>query len=121
VVPVARILVRQCLGVVSRARIAAVLAAFRAGPDDPLAAILERADRAARPTRGAAATVARIDLASGELAIAGVGNVAPWMSDPAHSSSSPSTARSATRRRRTSSTRFIGSRRVRCSWCAVSA
>lgn len=63
---------------------AAVLAAFRAGPDDPLAAILERADRAARPTRGAAATVARIDLASGELAVAGVGNVAPWLSGPAH-------------------------------------
>jgi len=58
---------------------AAVIAAFGAAPEDPLAAILERADRAARTTRGAAATVARIDLASREVAVAGVGNVAAWV------------------------------------------
>jgi len=58
---------------------AAVIAAFRAAPGDPLAAILERADRAARATRGAAATVARIDLLRRELVVAGVGNVAAWI------------------------------------------
>lgn len=58
---------------------AAVIAAFRDAPDAPLAAILERADRAARTTRGAATTVARIDLARRELAVAGVGNVAAWL------------------------------------------
>jgi anti-sigma regulatory factor (Ser/Thr protein kinase)/serine/threonine protein phosphatase PrpC len=58
---------------------AAVIAAFDAAPDDPLAAILLRADHAARATRGAAATVARIDLASRELSVAGVGNVAAWV------------------------------------------
>ncbi|HEU4729720.1 MAG TPA: SpoIIE family protein phosphatase, partial [Kofleriaceae bacterium] len=58
---------------------AAVIAAFRAAPGDPLTAILERADRAARSTRGAAATIARLDLATRELAIAGVGNVAVWV------------------------------------------
>jgi anti-sigma regulatory factor (Ser/Thr protein kinase) len=58
---------------------AAVIAAFRAAPDAPLAAILERADRAARATRGAATTVAWIDLARRELAVAGVGNVAAWL------------------------------------------
>jgi anti-sigma regulatory factor (Ser/Thr protein kinase) len=58
---------------------AAVIAAFREAPDAPLAAILERADRAARLTRGAAATVARIDLARREVAVAGVGNVAAWL------------------------------------------
>jgi anti-sigma regulatory factor (Ser/Thr protein kinase) len=57
---------------------AAVIVAFRAAPDAPLAAILERAHRAAHATRGAAATVARIDLARRELAVAGVGNVAVW-------------------------------------------
>ena len=58
---------------------AALIAAFRTAPDAPLAAILERADRAARTTQGAAATVARIDLARRELAVAGVGNVAAWL------------------------------------------
>jgi anti-sigma regulatory factor (Ser/Thr protein kinase) len=58
---------------------AAVIAAFRAAPDAPLAEILERGDRAARATRGAATTVARIDLARHELAVAGVGNVAAWL------------------------------------------
>jgi anti-sigma regulatory factor (Ser/Thr protein kinase) len=63
---------------------AAVIAAFRVAPGDPLAAILERADRAARATRGAAATVVRIDLAIGELTVAGIGNVAAWISGDAH-------------------------------------
>jgi anti-sigma regulatory factor (Ser/Thr protein kinase) len=58
---------------------AVVIAAFRAGPDAPLPAILERAHRAARATRGAATTVVRIDLARRELAVAGVGNVAAWL------------------------------------------
>lgn len=57
----------------------AVLAAFRERPGDPPAAILERADRAARPTRGAAATVVRVDLADRSAAIAAVGNVAAWI------------------------------------------
>jgi anti-sigma regulatory factor (Ser/Thr protein kinase) len=63
---------------------AAVIAAFHVAPGDPLAAILERADRAARATRGAATTIVRIDLAAGELTIAGVGNVAAWISGAAH-------------------------------------
>jgi anti-sigma regulatory factor (Ser/Thr protein kinase) len=58
---------------------AAVIAAFRCAPDDALAEVLARADRAARATRGAAATMVRIDLARRELAIAGVGNVAAWL------------------------------------------
>lgn len=58
---------------------AAVIAAFRDGPNAPLPAILERAHRAARSTRGAAATLARIDLARRELVVAGVGNVVPWL------------------------------------------
>jgi anti-sigma regulatory factor (Ser/Thr protein kinase) len=62
---------------------AAVIAAFRAAPDAPLGAILERAHHAARATRGAAATVARIDLARRELAVAGIGNVAAWISGDA--------------------------------------
>lgn len=62
---------------------AAVIAAVRAGPGDPLGAILARADRAAHATRGAAATIARIDLASRELGVAGVGNVAAWIAGDA--------------------------------------
>ena len=58
---------------------AAVVAAFRARPDDPLPVILERAHRAARATRGAAATLARIDLRAREVTVAGVGNVAVWV------------------------------------------
>jgi len=58
---------------------AAVIDAFRAQPDDPLAAILERASGAARPTRGAAATIVRVDLAARTAAIAAVGNVAAWI------------------------------------------
>lgn len=58
---------------------AAVIAAFRAGPTAPLREILLRGDRAARATRGAATTIARIDLARRELVLAGVGNVAAWL------------------------------------------
>jgi len=57
----------------------AVLAAFRERPDDPPAAILERAGRAARPTRGAAATIVRVDLAARSAVIAAVGNVTAWI------------------------------------------
>lgn len=62
---------------------AAVIAAVRGGAGDPLGAILARADRAAYGTRGAAATVARIDLASRELVVAGIGNVAAWIAGDA--------------------------------------
>jgi hypothetical protein len=57
--------------------------AFRERPGDPPAAILERAGRAARPTRGAATTVVRVDLAAGEAVIAGVGNVGAWIAGDA--------------------------------------
>lgn len=57
----------------------AVLAAFRARPDDPLPAILDHAHRAAKATRGAAATVVRIDRTARTATIAGVGNVAAWV------------------------------------------
>lgn len=57
----------------------AVLGAFSQRPDDGLAAILARADRAAHATRGAAATVVRVDRAAREATIAGVGNVAAWI------------------------------------------
>jgi anti-sigma regulatory factor (Ser/Thr protein kinase)/serine/threonine protein phosphatase PrpC len=57
----------------------AVVAAFAQHPDDGLGTILERADRATRATRGAAATIVRIDLAAGEATVAGVGNVAAWI------------------------------------------
>lgn len=61
----------------------AVIDAFRARPDDPPGAILERAGHAARPTRGAAATVVRLDLAARQAIVAAVGNVTPWLAgDP---------------------------------------
>jgi anti-sigma regulatory factor (Ser/Thr protein kinase) len=62
---------------------AAVITAFGAAPEVPLPEILARADRAARATRGAAATVARIDLSRRELVVAGVGNVAVWVAGDA--------------------------------------
>lgn len=58
----------------------AVIDAFRERPGDAPAAILERAGHAARPTRGAAATVVRLDLAARTATIAGIGNVAAWIS-----------------------------------------
>lgn len=69
------------LGAADAAR--AVLGSFRERPGDPLVAILERAGHAARPTRGAAATVVRVDLAAREVTIAGVGNVTPWIAGDA--------------------------------------
>ncbi|HSR97785.1 MAG TPA: SpoIIE family protein phosphatase [Kofleriaceae bacterium] len=57
----------------------AVLGAFSLRADDTLPGILDHADRAARATRGAAATVVRIDLAAREATVAGVGNVAAWI------------------------------------------
>jgi hypothetical protein len=57
----------------------AVSDAFRARPGDPPGAILERAGHAARSTRGAAATIVRLDLAARQLTVAAVGNVTPWI------------------------------------------
>ena len=57
----------------------AVLEAFRKAPADTPAAILDRAHRAARGTRGAAATVVRLDLARRLATTAGVGNVMAWI------------------------------------------
>jgi hypothetical protein len=56
-----------------------VLGVFRGRADRSPAEILEACDVATRSTRGAAATVARIDLAKGLLTIAAVGNVTPWL------------------------------------------
>lgn len=61
----------------------AVIGAFRARPGDPPAAILARASAAARPTRGAAATVVRVDLAAREAVVAAVGNVGAWITGDA--------------------------------------
>lgn len=58
---------------------AAVIASFREDPMRTPAEILEHADRAARSTRGAAATAVRIDLARRVATVAGVGNVVPWI------------------------------------------
>jgi len=56
-----------------------VVTAFAQCAGASLAAILAQLDRAARATRGAAATVVRIDLSAREAVIAGVGNVAAWI------------------------------------------
>jgi anti-sigma regulatory factor (Ser/Thr protein kinase) len=48
---------------------------LRLNPNMPPAELLERAHQALRSTRGAAISVARIDLEKGTLAFAGVGNV----------------------------------------------
>lgn len=57
----------------------AVVGAFHAHADKPPAAILDAANRAAKSTRGAAATVVRVDRAARQATIAGVGNVAAWI------------------------------------------
>lgn len=57
----------------------AVIDAFAEHPDDAPASILGRCDRAARATRGAAATLVRVDLAARQATVAGVGNVAAWI------------------------------------------
>jgi anti-sigma regulatory factor (Ser/Thr protein kinase) len=59
----------------------AVIAAFRASSSTSPAVLVDTAHGAARATRGAAGTVARIDLATRTLTIAGVGNVAAWLVD----------------------------------------
>jgi anti-sigma regulatory factor (Ser/Thr protein kinase) len=58
---------------------AAVLAAIARAPHDPPVALLDRANQAARATRGAAATVVQLDLAAQTAVVAGVGNVAAWI------------------------------------------
>ncbi|MDQ3296776.1 MAG: SpoIIE family protein phosphatase, partial [Myxococcota bacterium] len=58
---------------------AAVIASFRTRPLDAPGDILMRADQAARPTRGAGATVARVDGREQTCVVAGVGNVQPWL------------------------------------------
>lgn len=57
----------------------AVTTSFGARPTDSLTRILEDANRAAKATRGAAATIVRIDRAAHTATIAGVGNVAAWI------------------------------------------
>ncbi len=58
---------------------AVVLNAFQQGPRDALSDILDRAHGAARGTRGAAATIVRLDLERRLATIAGVGNVMAWI------------------------------------------
>ncbi|MGI5426871.1 SpoIIE family protein phosphatase [Streptomyces sp. CA-179760] len=53
----------------------AAVAELRAVADLPPAEILRRLGRTLRPTRGAAVSVAQLDLTSGQLSFAGVGNV----------------------------------------------
>lgn len=57
----------------------AVIASFAAHAEETPAAILERANGAAKATRGVAATIVRIDREAHEAAIAGVGNVSAWI------------------------------------------
>jgi anti-sigma regulatory factor (Ser/Thr protein kinase) len=57
----------------------AVIAAFRDDPGASPARVLERAHLAARSTRGAAASVARIDRDARTVTFAGVGNVSGWL------------------------------------------
>lgn len=59
----------------------AAIRAFRAAPFDAPSAIIERAHRACRPTRGAAATCVRLDLAARTATVCGVGNVAAHIID----------------------------------------
>ena len=54
----------------------AAVRAFLADPARPPGAALERMHGALRPTRGAAAAVAHVDLARGSVVFAGIGNVA---------------------------------------------
>lgn len=58
---------------------AAVIGAFRHRPVDAPSELLARGDRAARATRGAAATAVRYDRATRAVTIAGVGNVAAFL------------------------------------------
>lgn len=54
----------------------AVVESFHEGDDDAPGAIIARAHEAARSTRGAALSVARLDLRAGRVTYAGIGNVA---------------------------------------------
>ena len=58
---------------------AAVLDVFHAAPLDAPSAILARAHDAARSTRGAAATIVRVDRTAATCTVAGVGNVQAWI------------------------------------------
>ncbi|HLL20537.1 MAG TPA: SpoIIE family protein phosphatase [Kofleriaceae bacterium] len=57
----------------------AVIAAFAAHAEEEPKHILQHAHAAARATRGAAATVVRIDRKTRDATVAGVGNVAAWI------------------------------------------
>lgn len=59
----------------------AAIRAFRTGPFDAPAAIIDRAHRACRPTRGAAATCVRLDFTARTATVCGVGNVAAHIVD----------------------------------------
>lgn len=59
-----------------------VLEVFRERPLDAPRSLLERAHGAARPTRGAAASIARIDWKARTVTFAGTGNVLGWLFDP---------------------------------------
>ncbi len=63
---------------------AAVLASFLARPNAPLTDIIHEANVLARPTRGAAASVARLDRRLGTVEFVGVGNVAGWVISEDH-------------------------------------
>jgi len=69
-------------GVGAGAATAAVLASFRKSTSISPAELLDAAHGIARPTRGAAATVARIDAGARTVTVAGVGNVTPWLLGP---------------------------------------
>ncbi|MFT3693763.1 MAG: SpoIIE family protein phosphatase [Kofleriaceae bacterium] len=58
---------------------AAAVSAFRAGAFDAPRTIIERAHRATRPTRGAAATCVRLDFSARTAIVCGVGNVAAFI------------------------------------------
>lgn len=62
---------------------AAAVAAFRAVPDLSPAVRLERLHAALRGTRGAAAAIAEVDPARGELRYAGAGNISGVLAGPA--------------------------------------
>jgi anti-sigma regulatory factor (Ser/Thr protein kinase) len=59
----------------------AVLVAFRHRPDDSPAELLAAADRVSGSTRGAGATIVRVDRADHEATIAAVGNVSAWIGE----------------------------------------
>ncbi|MEA2720426.1 MAG: hypothetical protein QOJ39_2290 [Candidatus Eremiobacteraeota bacterium] len=68
---------------------AAVRAFREADPAESPAALLRRFDIALRRTRGAAASVARLDPGARSVVVAGVGNVAVWVDDGERRSGAP--------------------------------